>query len=340
MIYPPPPQSRLSAQLHREQNPSRLVQQKSDDSRAFRTSFAAGMVCPSLTKGSLSCNLTRMSSVYRAPAKINLSLRVKGKRADGYHDVDIIMAKLDLADELDFHNSRTTTLLCEEPGMPTDESNLVMRAILEFEKHYGRKAKQRISLTKHIPHAAGLGGGSSDAATTLLAVNEILGTQYSPEELSAMAAAVGSDVPFFLNPVLSRCTGRGEQVRPLVPFASWTSPIVLIKPGFGVATAEAYQKFIGSRRLKNVMYDVQTVKGLRMSNDLERPVFSKFPILAMMKMWMLERPGVNGALMSGSGSSLFALTETPEQACQLAADAREYFGDASLFTYCGTVNPQ
>ena len=293
-----------------------------------------------MTKAILSCTLMRMSSVYQAPAKINLSLRVKGKREDGYHDVDLIMARLDLTDELDFHSSRTTTLLCEEPGVPTDESNLVVRAILEFEEHYGRKAKQRITLTKRIPHAAGLGGGSSDAATTLLAVNEILGTQYSPEELSNMAAAVGSDVPFFLNPVLSRCTGRGEQVRPLVPFAGWTSPIVIIKPGFGVATAEAYRKFIGSRRLANVMYDVQTVKGLRMSNDLERPVFAKFPILAIMKMWMLERPGVSAALMSGSGSSLFALTETTEQAQRLATDAREHFADSSLFTYCGIVNPQ
>ncbi len=295
---------------------------------------------PRLTKAPLSCNLTRMSSVYQAPAKINLSLRVKGKRADGYHDVDLIMAKLDLNDDLDFHNSRTTTLLCDEPDVPTGENNLVIRAILEFEKHYGRKAKQRITLTKRIPHTAGLGGGSSDAATTLLAVNEILGTQYSPEELSDMAASVGSDVPFFLNPVLSRCTGRGELVRPLVPFANWTSPIVIVKPGFGVSTSEAYRKFAGSKRLHNVMYDVQTVRGLRMSNDLERPVFAKFPILAMMKMWMLERPGVNAALMSGSGSSLFALTETPEYAQQLVSDACEHFGDSSLFTYCGTVNPQ
>lgn len=278
-------------------------------------------------------------AMYQAPAKVNLSLRVKGVRADGYHEVDIIMAKLDLADELEFHNSRTTTLLCDEPGVPTDESNLIVKAIQEFEKHYGRKAKQRITLTKHIPHAAGLGGGSSDAAATLLAVNEILGTQYTSEELGEMAAAVGSDVPFFLNPVVSRCTGRGEQVRPMAPFSAWTSPIVLLKPRFGIPTAWAYGALAGSKRMKGVPFDTQIVRGLRLSNDLERPVFEKFPFLGMMKKWLLERPGVNAALLCGSGSCMYALTETPEQAMQVATDAKKEL-DPTLFTYCGIVNPQ
>lgn len=154
-----------------------------------------------------------------------------------------------------------------------------------------------------------------------------------------MAAAVGSDVAFFMNPVISRCTGRGEQVRPLGNFAAWTSPIVLLKPAFGVSTPRAYQDYASSRRLRDIPYDVQTVNGLRMSNDLERPVFAKFPFLGMLKSWMLGRPGVQAALMSGSGSCMFALTETPEHARQLAADALQEI-DASLFTYCGTVNPQ
>ena len=278
-------------------------------------------------------------STYLAPAKINLSLRVKGKREDGYHEIDTIMAKLDLADELDFHNSRTTTLLCEAPGVPTDASNLVIKAIQEFEKSYGRKAKQRITLTKRIPHAAGLGGGSSDAATTLLAVNEILGTAYDYEELAAMAAAVGSDVAFFLNPVLSRCTGRGEKVTPLEPFAQWSSPIVLLKPQFGVSTPRAYQSMASARRLRDIPYDIQTVNGLRIGNDLEKSVFTKFPFLGMFKRWLLEQQGVTAALMSGSGSCMFALTDTPEQAAAVAQAAKEEI-DPTLFTYCGIVNPQ
>ena len=279
-------------------------------------------------------------STYQAPAKINLSLRVQNKvREDGYHNVDILMAPIDLYDTLDFHNSRTTTLKCDTPGVPTDESNLVFKAIREFEKVYGRKAKQRITLTKNIPHGAGRGGGSSDAAITLLAVNEILGTNYEPEELSTMAAALGSDVPYFLTPTICRCKGRGEIVTPVPELAGWSSPIVLLKPAFGVSTPTAYKGLTCSRRLKGINYGTQKVDDITLVNDLERPVFAKFPILAHMKHWLLEQPGTRAALMSGSGSTMFALTETPEQAREIAARALQEI-DPTLFTHCGTVNPQ
>lgn len=279
-------------------------------------------------------------TTYTAPAKINLSLRVQSKlREDGYHNVDILMASIDLYDQLDFHNSRTTTLLCDTPGVPTDESNLVIKAVREFEKSYGRKAKQRITLTKNIPHGAGLGGGSADAAITLKAVNEILGTNYDMEELGTMAAHLGSDVNFFLNPVISRCTGRGEIVKPVPELANWSSPMVLIKPQFGVSTPTAYRALTCSKRFKSVNYGAQKADGITFINELERPVFAKFPILGIMKMWLLQQEGVRVALMSGSGSSLFALTETPEQAQAIATLARAEFGE-SLFTHCGTVNPQ
>lgn len=279
-------------------------------------------------------------TTYTAPAKINLSLRVQSKlREDGYHNVDILMAAIDLYDQLDFHNSRTTTLLCDTPGVPTDESNLVIKAVREFEKSYGRKAKQRITLTKNIPHGAGLGGGSADAAITLKAINEILGTNYDMDELGAMAANLGSDVNFFLNPVISRCTGRGEIVKPVPELANWSSPMVLIKPQFGVSTPTAYRALTCSKRFKSVNYGAQKADGITFINELERPVFAKFPILGIMKMWLLQQEGVRVALMSGSGSSLFALTETPEQAQAIATLARAEFGE-SLFTHCGTVNPQ
>ncbi len=286
----------------------------------------------------VSCTLLPMTS-YTAPAKINLSLRVLGRREDGFHEVDILMARLDLEDEISFHNSRTTTLLCDTPGVPTDESNLVFRAVREFEKAYGRKAKQRITLTKRIPHGAGLGGGSSDAAVTLKAVNEIIGTNYDAEELSAMAAALGSDVPFFLNPVVSRCKGRGEIVTPVPELAAWSRPIVLLKPQFGVSTPSAYGKMHDSHRLRGVPYGVQRLDGIRFVNDLEKPVFAKFPVLGLMKSWLLKQPGVRVAMMSGSGSTLFALTDTPAQARAVAEAALAEI-DPTLFTYCGVVNPQ
>ncbi len=278
-------------------------------------------------------------TTYTAPAKINLSLRVLGKREDGFHEVDILMARLDLEDEIGFHNSRTTTLLCDTPGVPTDESNLVFRAVREFEKAYGRKAKQRITLTKRIPHGAGLGGGSSDAAVTLRAVNEIIGTNYDAEELTAMAAALGSDVPFFLNPVVSRCTGRGEIVTPVPELAAWSRPIVLLKPQFGVSTPTAYRKMHDSHRLRGVPYGVQRLDGIRFVNDLEKPVFAKFPVLGLIKSWLLKQSGARVAMMSGSGSTLFALTDTPAQARAIAAAALVEI-DPTLFTYCGVVNPQ
>ena len=279
-------------------------------------------------------------TTYQAPAKINLSLRVQTKlREDGYHNVDILMAPIDLYDQLDFHNSRTTTLLCDTPGVPTDESNLVFKAIREFEKAYGRKAKQRITLTKRIPHGAGLGGGSSDAAITLLAVNEILGTNYDLAELSTMAAQLGSDVPYFLTPTICRCKGRGEIVTPVPELAGWSSPIVLLKPAFGVSTPSAYKGLTCSRRLKGVSYGPQKVDDITLVNELERPVFAKFPVLAHMKHWLLDQPGTRAALMSGSGSTMFALTETPEQARDIAARALQEL-DPTLFTHCGTVNPQ
>ena len=279
-------------------------------------------------------------STYQAPAKINLSLKVQNKvREDGYHNVDILMAPIDLYDSLDFHNSRTTTLKCDTPGIPTDESNLVFRAVREFEKSYGRKAKQRITITKNIPHGAGLGGGSSDAAITLLAINEILGTNYELEELSTMAAALGSDVTYFLTPTICRCKGRGEIVTPVPELAGWSSPIVLLKPAFGVSTPTAYKGLTCSKRIKGISYGPQKVDDITLMNDLERPVFAKFPLLARMKHWLLEQPGTRAALMSGSGSTMFALTETPEQAREIAARALQEL-DPTLFTHCGTVNPQ
>lgn len=282
-------------------------------------------------------------SVYLAPAKINLSLKIndKKKREDGFHEISTLMAKLDLADELHFHKSTTTSLICDIPGLPTDGSNLVMRAVQEFEKVYGRKVKQRITLTKRVPMAAGLGGGSADAATTLLALNDRLGTQYSHDELREMAAACGSDVAFFIDPVPSLCKGRGEQVRPLTDFGTWSSPIVLLKPQFGVSTKSAYAEYRNSHVRKGFFYEEQSFGDgtPRLVNHLERPVFAKFPFLGMLKNWMLERPGVKGALMSGSGSTMFALTDTPESARKLAEDALAEI-DPTLYTYCGVVNPQ
>ncbi len=249
------------------------------------------------------------------------------------------MAPIDLGDELEMNNSRTTTLSCDMAGVPTDESNLVFKAVRVFEAAYGRKAKQRIALSKRTPHGAGLGGGSSDAACTLAYLNEHLGTQYDTDEMVAMAAELGSDVAFFLKPSISRCTGRGEICTPAPELAAWTSPLFLMKPDFGVSTPCAYKALASSQELPEFTYAPQVVDGVELFNDLERPVFEKFPILGIMKQWLLAQDGVRAALMSGSGSSVFALTETLEQAEALTAAAKAQFGE-SLFCHSGWVNPQ
>ncbi|WP_215714545.1 4-(cytidine 5'-diphospho)-2-C-methyl-D-erythritol kinase [Akkermansia glycaniphila] len=274
-----------------------------------------------------------------APAKINLSLRILGKREDGFHEIDTVMAPLDLADEIHFANSRTTTLLCDAPGVPTDESNLVMKAVRLFEREYGKKAKQKINLVKRIPAGAGLGGGSSDAVQTLLALNEIIGTGYSSEKMAALAAELGSDTSFFLHPAVSRCTGRGEQVEPLEALAGWTSPIVVLKPSFGIATPDAYRRWADSRPVEGFSYAEQNADGVILVNDLERPAFEKYPFLGMMKQWLLRQDGVKGALMSGSGSSMFALTGSPDEAQAIAQKAVAEL-DSTLFVWTGIVNPQ
>ena len=146
-------------------------------------------------------------------------------------------------------------------------------------------------------------------------------------------------MPYFLTPTICRCTGRGEIVTPVPELAGWSSPIVLLKPAFAVSTPSAYKGLTCSRRLKGISYGPQKVDNITLVNELERPVFAKFPILAHMKHWLLEQPGTRAALMSGSGSTIFALTETPEQAKEIAARALQEL-DPTLFVHCGTVNPQ
>lgn len=273
-----------------------------------------------------------------APAKINLSLRIAGKRDDGYHEVDLLTVRIGLADTIEYANSRTSLLRCDVPELPLDEDNLIMKAVRVFERSYGRKAKQKMTLAKRIPHGAGLGGGSSDAATTLLALNEILNTGYPMATLKEMASEIGSDVPFFLDPVPTRCTGRGEITQPVAALAGWTSPVVLLKPAFGVSTPDAYKRWADSQELPTFTYAPQACDGIELVNDLERPVFEKFPFLGFLKNWLLSREGTKAALLSGSGSALFALTETPEQA-RAIADAAHSEINETLFTWCGLANP-
>ncbi|WP_240772833.1 4-(cytidine 5'-diphospho)-2-C-methyl-D-erythritol kinase [Phragmitibacter flavus] len=271
-----------------------------------------------------------MTLTLRSPAKINLWLRVLRRRDDGFHDVDTRMCPLDLADEVTLEPSvdGLAKLTCSNPELPVDESNLAMKALRGYEKRSGTTQAWQIHLEKHVPHGAGLGGGSSNAATVLLGLNRLNGGVLSDEDLHEIAAELGSDVPFFLYGRTCDATGRGEVIEPVETF-DWELPVVLIKPGFGISTPWAYKNWRDSKELAGVFYGVQTQPWGEMINDLERPVFEKWIWLPTMKNWLLEQEETVAALMSGSGSTMFAVARSEADAAVLAESTRKFCGEST-----------
>lgn len=241
-----------------------------------------------------------------APAKVNLSLRVVAKRADGFHEIDTLMAELDLADELDIEVTPGggISIECAEPGVPADERNLAHRAASAFRMATGLDFGCRIRLVKHVPHGAGLGGGSSDAAAVLRALDILLGTNLGAHGLREMAAGIGSDVPFFLTGGAATCRGRGEILEPVAGLPGFD--LLLVKPPFPVPTGWAYSQW--SPGMAASTFEVRDVAFF---NDLEAPVFGKYLVLPALKAWLAAQAGVAGAMMSGSGSTIFAILEGP-----------------------------
>jgi 4-diphosphocytidyl-2-C-methyl-D-erythritol kinase len=273
-------------------------------------------------------------------AKINLWLRVLGKREDGFHEVQTRLVKIDVADTVRLTLTGTTSgidLTCNVPGIPTDDSNLAIKALKAFEARAGVSRGWSIHLEKRIPHGAGLGGGSSNAATILRVANQLLGHPLTFDDLNDIAAGIGSDVPcFLLDTPAADGEGRGERVTP-VEFP-WQLPLVLIKPPFPIPTPWAYKNWATSKELPGAFYSPQICHWGEMVNGLERPVFEKFLLLPTLKGWLLDHGYVRAALMSGSGSTMFAITETDVQAAALAAEARQYVGDTSWITATRTLS--
>lgn len=271
-----------------------------------------------------------------APAKINLSLEIKGRREDGFHEIETLMAPISLSDRLTIERGATAgdiQFSCDDPSLSNGEDNLVVRAAKLFRKAARIEAGLEIVLEKKIPHGAGLGGGSSDAAATLLGLNELFETRLAREELIELAAQIGSDVPFFMVGSAAICRGRGEIAQPVQLPASFR--LLLVKPDFGVPTPWAYQRWSDSRELPDVSYAAQEFSGLWFVNDLERPVFAKFVLLGYFKTWLRRQPEVGAALLSGSGSTVFAILREKEDAEELAVRVREHF-DSAMWTHICT----
>src|SRR4029450_13462548 len=238
-----------------------------------------------------------------APAKINLPSRVLGRRSDGFHEIETLIAPISLCDEIKIERrsgKHEIAFRCDDPSVPKGEDNIVVRAAKVFFEEMKITNGVSIALKKTIPHGAGLGGGSSDAASTLLALDEIFDTKLPREALAKMAEMIGSDVPFFIFQSAAVCKGRGEFVSPTRLREQLS--VLLLKPEFGVPTQWAYSRWRDSREVPEISYGVQQFNQQSFVNDLERPVFEKFVFLAQLKMWLRKQPEVGAALMSGSGS--------------------------------------
>ncbi len=274
-----------------------------------------------------------------SPCKVNLLLNILGKRPDGYHDLETVMHPVNYCDRLAF--SRTGSglqLTCNEPQLPVDSSNLVYRAATSFLQSAKISEGVRIHLEKRIPLAAGLGGGSGNAATTLLGLNELFGRPLAETQLHDIAATLGSDINFFLQTKPALATGRGEKITPLDAFPALRGAVFfLIHPGFGISTGWAYQNLarfpeaLNGRpgRAQELVARLQTsglaVAGAKFYNSLEAPALEKYPLLFLFQEF-LRANGAAAVLMSGSGSTTFALAESQPDAESLREKFRAKFG--------------
>ena len=265
--------------------------------------------------------------VVAAPAKVNLFLELHGKRPDGYHELRTLLAPVDLYDTLEIQprDDGELALTCDVPGMPTGPGNLVWKAAVELCHAVGVSMGATIHLTKRIPHEAGLGGGSSDAAATLSALNVVWNLNRSVEELTPVAATVGSDVAAFLHAGPTWCCGRGEVVEP-VP-ALRPLDLVIVKPPFGLSTAEVYRSArlpehpqSGDALLAALAAGDAEAVGRLMHNRLQPPAFALQPLAVRVYDALLAQAPL-GAMLSGSGSCVFALARDREDARRIARRA-------------------
>lgn len=279
-----------------------------------------------------------------SPCKVNLLLNILGKRPDGFHELETVMHPVNVFDHLTFRRAGTSVQLsCSDASLPTDSGNLVYRAATEFLQQAKISDGVEIHLEKKLPLAAGLGGGSGNAATTLLGLNELFGRPLSSGALHEIAASLGSDIPFFLQTKPALATGRGEKVQSLEPFPAMKgAAFLLVHPGFGISTAWAYQTLARypaalngePGRARKLIEKLQTTDLNRAApefyNSLEAPALHKYPLLILFQEFLREH-GAAVALMSGSGSTTFALVESGAKAESLVEQLKLKFG-ATLWT--------
>lgn len=282
-----------------------------------------------------------MTLTRQSPCKVNLLLNILGRRADGFHTVETVLQPVPVYDGIQFtRGGERIELTCSHPSLPVDSTNLVYRAAAEFLKAAGGSEGVRIHLEKRIPLAAGLGGGSGNAACALLGLNQLFGQPLTASQLEEIAASLSSDVPFFLQNQPALATGRGEKITPLDSFTALRGAFVLlIHPGFGISTAWAYQalaKFPAELKGRPGRAEalVSILQGGDLAaaakefyNSLEAPALNKYPLLALYQEF-LRANGAVAAMMSGSGSTTFALADGLKAAEQLREKFKAKFGES------------
>ena len=257
---------------------------------------------------------------FKTPAKINLGLHIHKKRDDGFHELETLFQMVAWFDEVELEETQgNVELFCDTPGIPNDETNLVVKAARLLQNLFPGKCRGvKIKLKKNIPSGAGLGGGSGNAAGVLLALNVLWNLKIPRDDLISMASELGSDVPFFLMSPCAIGTGKGEILQPVESPISFY--ILMIYPGFPISTPWVYGnlnlKLTKSENnisiLKNfIMRSVFAQLGAALYNDLEPVVFKRYPEILTMKNELLNS-GAEGALLSGSGSTVFGIFDNPE----------------------------
>lgn len=266
-------------------------------------------------------NVTPTSLTLPSFAKINLSLRILGKRTDGYHEIRTVLQTISLHDELRFEQagSPEVTLSCSDSAVPSDDSNLIVRAANALRERFGVDRGVEVHLQKNIAMQAGLGGASSNAAVSLLALTKLWDLNATPEEIEEIAAKLGADVPFFLVGGTALATGTGTNITTLQDVE--TMHLIVVKPHASVPTAEAYAAFSSTRltlnNAKSILSGSPAESHFRdseqwvLENDFESVIFDIEPEVRRVKQALLAA-GASDALLAGSGSSVFGIFSSPE----------------------------
>jgi len=259
-----------------------------------------------------------------SPSKINLFLRIIRKRPDNFHELGSLFQTTAFGDVLEFtalpEGSERDTMECDMPGVPVDGRNLVLRALVLMREKTGVSGRYfHVNLIKKVPAQGGLGGGSGNAATAMFGANELLGRPATPEQMVEWSGELGSDITFFLSRGSAYCTGRGEILTPVPPFAEPGTGVCIVKPAGGLSTPEVFraldysklsatdpEELLGRFREEGVMTGWENYV-----NDLEAPAFSVMPALADLKEELVAA-GFDRVLMSGSGSSIFCIGKPSE----------------------------